>query len=271
MERRKPYVGVSGVASVEQQKKIIEIASDVGLKEKRILALGIKAVHKTQYLDIENKYGPSWYPVGDRICDSVSPELDGTYNVAQVYMEPNEIAQSPEYALAFIDKLMKRGRTAIHAVQFDMLPYDKEIGLNYRNFFKYIKFGFDKDIILQCHKRAIAEGPTRAIETIECLSDDLDYVLFDASLGQGIDMNPDNLMRFCARAYRSKILAERGINIGVAGGLDGGTVREVMPRILAEFPDISWDAEGKLHQGTDDKSLNIETVEDYLRASAGVL
>lgn len=270
MKRRKPYVGVSGVVSVEQQKKLIKIADSAGLSEKRILALGIKAVHKTQYLDIENKYGPKWYPVGNQISKCISPEIGGTYNIAQVYLEPSEIIESLEYPMAFIDKLMKRGRAAIHAIQFDMLPYDKETELNWRNYFKYIKLGFKKDIILQCHKRAMAEGPEKSIRTLENLSGDLDYILFDASLGQGLRMDPDNLMRFCAKAYESKILAERGINIGVAGGLDGETVREVMPRILAEFPDISWDAEGKLHQGTDDTSLNMEIVEDYLWASAEV-
>ena len=64
-EIKKSYVGVSGVTSPDTERELESINLKSGLAEKgRLLALGVKAVHKTQYLDIENKYGTEWYPVG---------------------------------------------------------------------------------------------------------------------------------------------------------------------------------------------------------------
>lgn len=63
LERMQPYVGVSGVVSPRQQSELEQMFVDSGLRSTgRRLQLGVKAVHKTQYLDTINKFGEAWYP-----------------------------------------------------------------------------------------------------------------------------------------------------------------------------------------------------------------
>ncbi len=50
-ERPKPYVGISGVVNPVQQIELRGFAGDLQ-RSGRQLALGVKAVHKTQWLDI---------------------------------------------------------------------------------------------------------------------------------------------------------------------------------------------------------------------------
>ncbi len=95
----------------------------------------------------------------------------------------------------------------------------------------------------------------------------IDYVLFDASSGTGKEMNSDALLPFLDAAYSNKYFEAMGTNFGVAGGLNADMVRRHMGKILARFPDVSWDAESRLHRGTDDKSLNVVTTESYLAES----
>ncbi len=56
-----PYVGVRGVVGVGQQLALSGSTSSSGLAAHRLLLLGVKATHKTQWLDVPNKYG-AWFP-----------------------------------------------------------------------------------------------------------------------------------------------------------------------------------------------------------------
>lgn len=83
---------MSGVADTEQQAQLEAYADDLGLYDAgRKLALGVKATHKTQYMDTENKYGADWYPVGEAgISDALMPS-EGSLRVAQVYLDVNYV------------------------------------------------------------------------------------------------------------------------------------------------------------------------------------
>lgn len=267
-ERPKPYVGVSGVVSPEQQRKIQEAAEPLYLVGRQ-LALGVKAVRKTQWLDTENTYGPSWYPVGDTIVNTLGTEWSQELRVAQIYLDHVAAirAKEQDYERAFVDKLMGRAGRMLNALQFDMLPWDTRA---YTDLFLHIKQTYpDTAIILQAHKQQMQQhGPQELARRLKWYPGQVDYVLFDASHGTGQRMDTGALLPFVTEAYRCTSLG-----IGVAGGLNAEVVTEDMPRLLEIYPDLSFDAEGQLHknQNPEDRALNMDSTVSYLAAAAEVV
>lgn len=261
------YVGVSGASSPEQQAELRAHADRVFEGTDVSLALGVKAVHKTQWLDVPNKYGEAWYPVGEGQFADALQQRAGTDNIAQVYLEPEALAADPQYATNFIRRIKQRGQNWLHMIQFDLLPYQVAPEASSYIIHEAKRYVHEEySVIVQCHEAAMSEGPKTALEKLKRLSpDEIDYVLFDASHGKGREMDPDHLRRFLDAAYGDSGLNHVGF--GVAGGLDAAAVEQHLPTILNDFPDISWDAEGKLHQ-TPDGSLDIDAAKAYLTASA---
>jgi hypothetical protein len=240
-----PYIGISGANGDIQQRTLELLWDTYHLHDQRRLLLGVKAVHKTQWLDTPNKYGSSWYPVGEEAFSKALLRSGESYGVAQMYLDPESIAGDRDYPRAFVDRIVDRGRRWLNAIQFDMLPYNQTDPAQWHGLFEHIH-GYGIDVILQCHKRAMEAGPAGAIEHIKSLGP-IDYVLFDASHGKGVEMDPEALLPFLDVAHSDRTLAGDHTSFGVAGGLSAERVRQHLPRLAGAFPDISWDAEGKLH------------------------
>lgn len=278
-ERNRPYIGVSGVVSPDQHRELVAIAEPfIQNRATHSLAVGIKATHKPQYDDIENKYGRLWYPVGDAIAGVTDAALASqTFNIAQVYLEPQNIADDPLYPERFFDKLCGRTRHYLDALQVDMLPYHTDPEQFTGVCRAMARTGLVT--ILQCHGFAMAHGPAQALEDLKAVTNIAegsgpDYVLFDASHGRGQVMNPGRLLPFLSLAYEDSWFADFGTNFGIAGGLSSETVDSLLAPIVAEFPQVSWDAEGKPHKAIQDGgngSLHMQTVRNYLVRSYGLL
>lgn len=270
--RNHPYVGVSGVVNHEQQRELTTLAHGYDLSPKRRLLLGVKATHKTQYLDVPNRYGEEWYPVGESVFSNAFSEDEwATYNVAQVYLEPEWVRHDSYYPDEFVQKLIRRGGVVLHALQFDMLPYNEDPSY-WAGFIDRVK-DTNKGVIIQSHAAAMSKGPEKAVEDLVRLSErsSLDFVLFDASHGTGKEMDTDRLKYFLDAAYANSDLKARDTNFGIAGGLDEFTVKKHLPHVVKDFPEISWDAEGRLHARDGVGRLDMEKTRDYLFASARVL
>ena len=86
-------------------------------------------------------------------------------------------------------------------------------------------------------------------------------ILFDLSGGRGQPIDLDR-----ARPALSELYAAFGdsCGIGVAGGLGPDSLDLIDP-LLAEFPSLSFDAEGRLRTPEDD--LDLDKARDYLRAA----
>lgn len=267
-ERPGAYVGVSGVVSHKQQERLRDMAQPLMSVDRR-LALGVKAVHKTQWLDIENKYGRDWYTVGDDIRDVVVADDDDEMRVAQMFLDVNEAERQgiENYESQFVRKLMGRAASWLTAVQFDLLPWDVK---DYRPLFDEMREQNPNiGIILQCQGPIMTElGPQEAANRLDIYQPYLTHVLFDASHGTGVEMNPSALRPFVEEAYERDWLG-----VGVAGGLNKHVVEQALPELLNDFPDLSFDAEGQLHQNPREtnKALNMKVVRDYLEASAAVI
>lgn len=268
------YVGVSGVVSPEQQSSLESLADGAGLfAMERALVLGVKATHKTQFQDIENKYGPEWYPVGEAAFSGALELGYGgnglTMGVAQTYLEVEHIGDA-NYRREFVERLHRRGQPWLQGIQFDMLPWHRNIEM--LTFLNEVKGEQGSLIFLQCHKDAMEElGPKGVVRRLGHFAMAIDYILFDASHGTGARMDTMRLGNFLEEAYSSSRLGDVGM--AIAGGLDGTTVREELPPLVTQYPDVSWDAEGRLHPKNSHgkQPLNIRLVREYLQASADVL
>lgn len=270
--RPESYIGVSGVISQEQQSLLLDMYEQTGLKEHgRILALGVKAVHKTQFLDVANRYGTQWYPVGEEAFQESLKNADATASmgVAQVYFDP-EMIDNPGYREFFSDRIFRRGAPWIDGIQFDMLPWHSDPAM--LTFLEKLKSKHNTKLLLQVHGQAMETlGPKGVVETLSKHAEILDYVLFDASHGKGKRLDIEKLLPFLQAAYEDSRLANVGISL--AGGLNGSVVEQELESIVSEFPDISWDAEGQLHTLDDKRELplNMSVVREYMVASEKVL
>jgi hypothetical protein len=269
-KRPEPYVGISGIISAEQQWQVESLANQAMLD--RNLLLGVKAAHKTQFLDVDNKYGPDWYPVGPEQFELAATRQGrrlGTMAIAQAYFDV-EYVGNPGYRELFAKRIFERGAGWIDGIQFDMLPW--QTGTEMLDFLAGLKEKYGTAILLQCHGDAMRElRPEEVVHKLEPYAPVLDYVLFDASHGRGEPMNTRRLKQYLTEAYASDDLETVGF--AIAGGLDGESVRRDLPALVWTFPDISWDAEGRLHPGEPGKPrpLDMEVVQDYLQASSNIL
>lgn len=268
--RALPYVGVSGVVSVDQASRVLGAFARSGLPASRQLLLGVKATHKTQWLGVGNRYGSEWFPVGESGFASAAPvPSPGVMGVAQVFLEPSVVADAG-YREAFTQRLLERGRSWLTGVQFDMLPWHTEpwaagylAGLR--------ECGLD--VLVQCHGPAMAElGPVGCARRLAEVGEGISHVLFDSSHGTGRSMDSVALGAFVAEAL--SVAGLDHVGLAVAGGLDAVAVREGLPSLLELCPDLSWDAEGRLHPevlGSVERPLDLGVVGGYFEASAFVL
>ena len=284
--RPQPYVGVSGVVMqkdvqssglevrIPQQIFLEAYAEKAGIfNTDRLLALGVKATHRTQYQDKESEWGRDWYPVGEQEFEealSCNERKPRTLGVVQAHLDINHIGNSL-YREEFMQKILYRGRAWIQAVQFDMLPWHNR-GQMLDFLEKVREDSPELRILLQCHGKAMEElGRERSIRRLGAFASCIDYVLFDASHGTGTHMNAEQLDEFLEEAYASSALSN--IGFAVAGGLNAERVEQDLPQLLAKFPDLSWDAEGQLHplNNVGKRPLQMDRTKEYLHASARVL
>lgn len=276
IERSKPYIGISGVVEPSQQYYLMDqfiwngLDRDNDDADDRLIALGVKAVHKTQFLDIENKYGSEWYPVGEEaFAGAVENGGIPSLRVAQTYFDADHV-HNEEYRNEFVSRIRTRGKAWLNAIQFDMLPWHADESM--LPWLEKLKEESGLTILLQAHGEAMNElGPEGVAGKLGRYAPALDYILFDASHGKGVRMNTEALLPFLDVAHYSGNLQRVGI--GVAGGLNADVVREELPVVLELYPDISWDAEGQLHPAREDgtRPIDMQRAKEYIEASAEVL
>lgn len=283
--RPQPYVGVSGVVKEthvepsglewhEWQHQFLQAhAERAGLYDAgRKLLLGVKATHKTQFEDKENKYGRDWYPVGEQeFEDAINPGLlnSQSYPVAQTFLEPKEL-DNPAYAHKFVSQIHWRGRKWLQAMQYDMLPWHEDETM--LKFVDVTKRYFQTEVLLQVHGPAMRElGPSGVVKKLGAYAGSLDYILFDASHGTGKRLDVNALKPFLEEAYASDALSSVGI--AVAGGLNADMVREELPVLLETYHDLSFDVEGQVHKVKNNgrRSLNMDEAKKYIDAAVEVL
>lgn len=264
------YIGISGVVSPEQQYGLQDSFEASGLTNRRVLQLGVKATHKPQILEIPNKYGPSWYPIGRQIDTVMDAQNESTAGVAQVVFDADAV-HDERYRREFLHKsLGSAASTWLTGVQFDMLPWHTDdmliSSLTAHELFQQ----HDLTLTLQCQGEIMdTNTPEQIVERLKHYPE-VDYILFDASAGRGIRMDTDRLLPYIEAVANTSELSSLGVAVG---GLNAVIVEHDLPHILKYFPDISWDAEGQLHPTRDDGThpLDMDRCVEYLQSSARVL
>ena len=267
-ERPTPYVGVSGVGTSDEHLAIRNFYNKAQLHESgRLLLLGVKGC-SNQYADKPNKRGDIWYPVGEKISDVISDPSDFELPVIQTYFGKNSYDEIGLVTSA-TDLIVSRTSPWVHGFQYDMFPWTNDEHVEYLRRTKSVHP--DWSIIVQCHSGLMDElGPQGITDALAKQSGIIDYALFDASHGEGIELSPTKLIRFVDAVYSDSRIST--MNFGVAGGLHADNLELLLP-ILNDYPDISFDSEGKMHfqNGENGGQLKLDNVRRYLTKAAELL
>lgn len=269
-ERPRPYIGVSGIASPEKQTQTITAFESLGLTAKRGLLLGVKALHKCQWLDQPWKRDDQWDVVGEAAFRSALNSDSRSLNIAQAYFDKNLVGDK-RYRDAFLNSIYERGKPWIDGIQYDCLPWHENPDmLRFLHETKGRHPG--TKVLLQCWKDTLERySPKQLARLLGQHAEALDYLLFDTSHGKGEPFNPEYLIPYIEEAYANESLGTVGISL--AGGIGNQESIEKVRTIIEEFPDTSYDAESNLHPRQADGSmpLDIETVRKYFDYSADAL
>ena len=216
VERPQPYIGISGVAHHEQHVALF----DVALRERidnlgYFMMVGIQATGKTQILDIENKRGQMWHPVGDSIADAAASEDSGlTKPYVHCFFDGEaELVQG-------IASVMRRTRHYIRGLQINGLAWVKE---DFEPILSNFKEQYpDQSIILQAGNITLnRHSPKEVAEKLKYMP--ADYVLLDPSGGWGREMDVDRMRDYVDEIYQQQI----PMGVAVSGGLEANNVEEL--------------------------------------------
>lgn len=255
-----------------QAAMFLEVSAACGLSDSRTLMLGVKATETPQWHDRPNKYGEAWYPVGENITAVYDPSLSAAaLPCLQVFL--GEQTGTLAGATAFMDKLARRTtRWGATAVQFDRYPWMQAGSERLLEYVRRLGTMGNKIILQAFGEYMTAHEPAALAARLQRLQANglVDCVLFDASHGTGTTLDTEALHPFIDAAYQQLM---PGTGVAIAGGLDAETVRNHLPPLIDTYPDLSWDAESKLHyrDGRHGGILKHEAVAEYLVASAEVL
>lgn len=252
---KQPYIGITDFATVEQTRKMLDIFAASRVPDsRRVLMVGVMTSYKILN-NLPTKWAAAWlskYAFGDVFVRH--PLALNTLHYADY--DGIDVQYSLTQATAC-------GYPRIDALQLDMIwpPPSAVVGYHWQH--PEIK------IILQVGGKALerVSGPREVVAKLRDYDGAIDYVLFDKSMGRGLGMDAEGLRPYL-RAVR-----ESGLDIGLAGagGLGPSTLHLVEP-LVAEFPDLSIDAQGKLRpSGNAMDPIDWGMAEEYLKKAPKIL
>lgn len=242
---KQPYVGITGFMS---QNEIQSVLDSMPKDSNRLLMVGVLASQKT--LRGEKNKWPNRYPEVGRISEVFVKDRRALNLIHYNTKEPETLTEQ-------LVEMTKLGGQNLEGFQLNLAWPSRDTILAYH------KICGGKFIVLQIGGKAfeiVNHSPKELAERVSWYEHVVDYVLLDPSGGYGVPFDTNK-----ARTY---LEALRGYNLdmglGVAGGLSPTTLNLVQP-LLSDFPDLSWDAEGKLRDEQD--NLVLPTSIEYVQMS----
>ncbi len=248
--RPRPYIGITGFTKEQEVAEILDTLPP-DWNPKRLVMVGVLASGKT-IRGIPNKW-PKRYP---EVKDLGSVFTSDSVALNLIHFN----TKNPENLVEELCLAQSLAGQHCHGFQLNIAWPDKEALATYR-----IKRGGETTIVLQCGGKALADvdhSPEKLREKVAEYRDLIDYVLVDPSGGLGKEFDLE-----LARGCFSSLSQIPDIGFGIAGGLSADNIDRLEP-LLAEFPNFSIDAEGRLRDEND--NLNVPVSVDYL-LSAGLL
>ncbi len=231
MNKNVPFISITDFMNRVQAYQMLTIAKEYNRQDKpvRKLGVGVMMSYKTLH-EIPSKWSQA-FPRNQEIS-SIFIDDPLAFNVLHYAdYEETDFFASLQFARYWAGY-------NLHAIQMDMIWPDPRVIKDFRAKNPHIQ------IILQVGAKAIEQigtNPEKLIQKLKTYGPCLDYVLLDKSMGQGHPMDAQGLIPFL------EILANERPDLGlvVAGGLGPNTLDLVQP-IIAKFPQVSLDAQGKL-------------------------
>jgi len=238
---RKPYIGITGFMTNEEVNTMLNLMPP---SSDRLLMAGVLASWKTMY---ENK---------------VSGRYPNIKNISKIFAQHSLALNLIHYHTKNTDtlcdqlvSLTKFGGENLHGFQLNFTwPPISELT-------KYRSICRDYIIVMVVTNQAFEDteySPELLASRIEDYKGLVDYILLDRSGGYGIYLDTEFMREYLDILYTK----DSNIGIGIAGGLSDSTLHLVEP-LMADFPDLSIDAEDKLRNPYDD-SLNLGFARNYL-------
>lgn len=249
-----PYIGITGFTTKSEILKALNYGAK-GRHTERYLMAGILLSSNTKS-GIKNRY-PNRYPEYKNI-PKISFAADEIITLLH-YSSDNPEQLGKEMVEIFLDF---RDIAFIDGFQINACWPDIE-------HLEYFAHEFGKAIIvLQIGYKAlqiIEENPKLLVEKLRAgYTDCIDSILLDTSGGKGKLLDINKIDPYLDALYESEL----EINIGIAGGLKGGTLSNgqdfysFLKPFAEKYPDLSIDAEGQLR--TEDDHLDPLKMEEYL-------
>ncbi|MDO8408385.1 MAG: hypothetical protein Q7S95_04140 [bacterium] len=246
-----PYIGVTGFTDRQQ---VIEAFFHVPDNAHRRLMVGVLASYKSlRRLPMREQWAKQTPP---------SDELHS------IFFEHPQVLNLIHYSAdIFVDKelcddllaLAHHAGSVLHGFQLNIV-WPSSIAL--RDFHRFVRKQ-KLSVVLQINHGSIALAggtPVAIVEKLRRYEGLIQHLLVDASGGLGKALNV-SWAQLYLRAFRD---AQLPFALGVAGGF-GPNSMEPIKELLAEFPDLSWDAQGRLRDK--DHRLNPILAGEYLDLS----
>jgi hypothetical protein len=228
----KSYIGITDFTGFEQVAQMLEAFQRYKPNgSQRVLHVGVMMSYKTLN-GIETKWSKA-FPSKEMIADIFRQSDE------EVYYCLHYADYDHKTRVADLARAIEYAGPWVNALQLDMpWPNPEVVARGIHAARRQI------EVILQVGKSAIEEAnndPSEVVRRLEDYRGVIHRVLLDKSMGQGLGMNASSLLPF-ARAISEHFPA---LGLGAAGGLGPETMHLVKP-LVAAFPDLSIDAQGKL-------------------------
>ncbi len=247
-----PYIGLTGFTNQREVELMYDVfQKNLKSESERLLHVGVMMSYET-LRGIETKWSDV-FPKKDSIISIFSNE----YVFNCLHFVDRGKWKEGELEDALRDVIWYSGSN-LDAIQLDMVwpaPLQIAHGISH---LKQMP-----EVILQIGQEAfkvVDDDPIFLCEALKDYRGVITRVLLDKSMGKGIPMNAYELMPFVQAIKES--FPDMGIT--VAGGLGPETVQLVQP-LLVKFPDLSFDAEGKLRRsGSNLDPVDWDLATEYL-------
>ena len=243
------YIGVTGFMGSDE---VIEALQTMDGESRRLM-VGVLASSKT--LRGETNKHPKRFPLVTRIFQ-LFPKKPNTLNLVHYSTDDYKTIGRQ---LDLLDSLVTgEGGACLDGFQLNMCWPDPEQLQEAR-----AQIGCKRYLILQLGGHAMNEVDRKPEEIVRQLSayvarQLIEAVLIDPSggLGKLFDLP---FAQACLRALRREFPQ---LDLGVAGGLSAETLDSLVP-LLEEFPNLNFDAEGRLRDAED--NLDLDKMNAYLK------
>jgi hypothetical protein len=265
-EKSKNYVGVSGIASVEEAHRVLPLirASGLTLETGHVPMLGFQVSYKS--LEFGFSEGNNRVPRFEMLPAILETIKGEVFPTIHYYTKNKDRLLLEIHRVMGLDGIYSKG--LVKGLQINGIwPKTEEM--------EEIKAVYPElKVVLQISPK-VTEGMTtdQVAKKIAKRYADFDYLILDASRGKGIEFD----VAETASIYRN--FRNHGVEARIifAGGLNGDNVKEKVTQLkeMLGSQDFSIDAEGglrnKLGEGYGNDLLDLGKVESYLKGASEAL